>query len=133
MEEIKLNGKTYILKSSIKTDSDLKKEVEKLKNKNNELREKNNAIRWKTAHLTNQLEKKNDDILNNKYKKKCDELSKNYRNLYLQYKTQCNRNIKQRQKYIEIIHQLQCEIINQASIEDLLKEVERMSEIETQI
>ena len=112
MNEIKLNGKTYILKSSIKTDSDLKAEI---------------------LSLQARLKNKNDDYVNNKYKKKYEELYKNYRKLYTQYKNQSDRMAKNRQKYIEIIHQLQCEIVKQADIENLLKEVERMSEIEAQI
>ena len=112
MNEIKLNGKTYILKSSIKTDSDLKAEI---------------------LSLQARLKNKNDDYVNNKYKKKYEELNTKYRTLYMKYKNQSDRMAKNRQKYVEIIHQLQCEIINQASIEDLLKEVERMSEIESQI
>ena len=112
MEEIKLNGKTYILKSSIKTDGDLKAEI---------------------LSLQARLKNKNDDYVNNKYKKKYEELNTKYRALYTKYKNQSNRMAQNRQKYLEIIHQLQCEIINQASIEGLLKEVERMSEIESQI
>lgn len=112
MKEIKLNGKTYILKSSIKTDGDLKAEI---------------------LSLQTRLKNKNDDYVNNKYKKKYEELYKNYRNLYSQYKNQADRMNKTRIKYLEIIHKLQCEIINQASVEDLLKEVERMSEIESKI
>lgn len=68
-----------------------------------------------------------------KYKEKYETLYKQYRNLYMQYKTQSNHYHKRKQKYIEIIHLLQCEIINQASIENLLKEVERMSEIEAKL
>lgn len=112
MDEIKLNGKTYILKSSIKTDSDLKAEI---------------------LTLQRRLKNKNDDYVNNKYKKKYEELNTKYRTLYTKYKNQSDRIGKNRQKYVEIIHQLQCEIINQASIGDLLKEVERMAEIELQI
>ena len=112
MNEIKLNGKTYILKSSIKTNNDLKAEI---------------------LSLQARLKNKNDDYVNNKYKKKYDELNTKYRALYMKYKHQSNRMSQNRLKYLEIIHQLQCEIINQASIEDLLKEVERMSEIESQI
>ena len=109
MNEIKLNGKTYILKSSV---YDLKKEI---------------------ISLNTKLQNRKEDITNNKYKKKYEELNTKYRSLYMKYKNQSNRMAQNRQKYIEIIHQLQCEIINQASIEDLLKEVERMSEIESQI
>ena len=109
MEEIKLNGKTYILKSLVKNDSELKAEI---------------------LSLQRQLKNKNDDYVNNKYKKKYEELNTKYRTLYMKYKHQSDRMAQNRQKYVEIIHQLQCEIINQTSIEGLLKEVERMSEIE---
>lgn len=112
MEEIKLNGKTYILKSSIKTDNDLKAEI---------------------LSLQARLKNKNDDYVNNKYKKKYEELNTKYRTLYMKYKHQSDRMAQNRLKYLEIIHQLQCEIISQASIEDLLKEIERMSEIELKI
>lgn len=112
MEEIKLNGKTYILKSSIKTDNDLKAEI---------------------LSLQARLKTKNDDYVNNKYKKKYEELNTKYRTLYMKYKHQSDRMARNRQKYVEIIHQLQCEIVNQANIENLLKEVERMAEIESQI
>lgn len=109
MNEIKLNGKTYILKSSV---IDLKREI---------------------IALNTQLQNRKEDITNNKYKKKYEELYTKYRSLYMQYKNQSDRMAQNRQKYLAIIHKLQCEIINQASIEDLLKEVERMSEIEAQI
>ena len=109
MEEIKLNGKTYILKSLVKNDSELKAEI---------------------LSLQRQLKNKNDDYVNNKYKKKYEELNTKYRTLYMKYKHQSDRMAQNRQKYVEIIHRLQCEIINQTSIEGLLKEVERMSEIE---
>ena len=112
MEEIKLNGKTYILKSSIKTDNDLKAEI---------------------LSLQARLKNKNDDYVNNKYKKKYEELNTKYRTLYMKYKHQSDRMARNRQKYVEIIHQLQCEIVNQANIENLLNEVERMAEIESQI
>jgi hypothetical protein len=112
MNEIKLNGKTYILKSSVKSNADLKAEI---------------------LSLQARLKTKNDDYVNNKYKNKYEELNKKYRSLYMQYKNQSDRMSQNRQKYLAIIHKLQCEIINQASIEDLLKEVERMSEIEAQI
>lgn len=109
MDEIKLNGKTYILKSSV---YDLKREI---------------------VALNIQLQNRKEDITNNKYKKKYEELYTKYRSLYMQYKNQSDRLAQNRQKYLAIIHKLQCEIINQASIEDLLKEVERMSEIEAQV
>ena len=112
MDEIKLNGKTYILKSSVKTDTDLKAEI---------------------LSLQVRLKNKNDDYVNNKYKKKYEELNTKYRTLYMKYKHQSDRMAQNRQKYLEIIHKLQCEIINQTSIENLLKEVERMSEIEMQL
>lgn len=51
----------------------------------------------------------------------------------MKYKHQSSRMTTNRAKYLEIIHNLQCEIINQASIEDLIKEVDRMSEIEKEI
>lgn len=109
MNEIKINGRTYILKSSI---YDLKREI---------------------VALNLQLKNRKEDIINNKYMKKYEELNVKYRTLYMKYKNQSDRMAKNRQKYVEIIHKLQCEIINQASIEDLLKEVERMTEIELTI
>jgi len=112
MNEIKLNGKTYVLKSSVKTNNDFKKEI---------------------AALKAQLKNKNDNYVNNKYKRKYEALNIKYRTLYMKYKHQSDRMAQNRQKYVEIIHKLQCEIINQASVEDLIKEVDRMSEIEAQI
>ena len=112
MNEVTINGKIYVLKSSVKTNKDLKQEIRDLQSK---------------------LKLKTDDYVNNKYKKKYEELNVRYRALYTKYKNQSDRMSGNRQKYIEIIHKLQCEIINQASIEDLLKEVERMSEIELTI
>ena len=109
MEEIKINNKTYILKSSVKTNKELKNEITKLKQ---------------------QLKTKNVEYINNKYKKKYEELNIKYRTLYMKYKHQSNRMTLNRSKYLEVIHKLQCEIINQASIENLLKDVERMAEIE---
>lgn len=104
-DKLIINGKVYL---STKTLSKLSKE---LKQKNE-------------THLTQQ------EI---KYKEKYETLYKSYRYLYMQYKTQSNYYHKRKQKYIEIIHQLQCEIVNQASIEDLIKEVDRMSEIEVSL
>lgn len=103
MNEIKINNKVYILKSSIKTEIDLKNQIAKLENK---------------------LKTKAD---------KYAELNIKYRTLYMKYKHQSDRLSSNRQKYVEIIHKLQCEIINQAKIEDLIKEVDRMSEIEKNI
>ena len=112
MNEIRINNKTYILKTSITTDKDLKNEIIKLKQ---------------------QLKNKQDDYVNNKYKKKYEELNIKYRTLYMKYKHQSDRMNANRNKYIEIIHKLQCEIINQASIEQLINEVERMAEIEKRL
>lgn len=109
MQELKINGKTYILKS---TNYDLKREI---------------------AALRLQLQNRNEEIINNKYKKKYEELNVKYRCLYMKYKNQSDRMAQNRAKYVEIIHQLQCEIINQAGVEDLIKEVDRMSEIEARI
>lgn len=112
MNEIKINGKTYILKSSVKTNNDLKREILALKS---------------------QLKTKTEDYVNNKFKMKYEALNIKYRTLYTKYKNQSDRMAQNRQKYVEIIHKLQCEIINQASIEDLIKEVDRMAEIEMQL
>lgn len=104
MKEIKINNETYIKKSEIKnSNKELEKELQKQKQ------------------------------ISEKYEKKYKELWIKYRSLYMQYKNQSDRMQKNRCKYVEIIHKLQCEVINQASIEDLLKEVERMSEIEKEI
>ena len=104
-DKLTINGKVYI---PAKTLSKLSKE---LKQKNE-------------AHLTQQ------EI---KYKEKYKSLYTKYRTLYMKYKHQSNTHLKTRCKYIEIIHQLQCEIVNQASIEDLIKEVDRMREIEAKL
>ena len=116
MKEITLNNETYILKT----------ELEKKNIKINELTQK-------ILSLENKIKNREEDRLNNKYKQKYDALNKKYRTLYMKYKHQSDRMSANRQKYIEIIHKLQCEIINQASIEDLIKEVDRMSEIEKEI
>lgn len=87
----------------------------------------------KIIALQAQLKNKTDDYVNNKYKKKYDELNIKYRALYVLYKNQSNRMSANRQKYIEIIHKLQTEIINQTSIEKLIEEIDRMSEIEKQL
>lgn len=101
-DKLTINGKVYI---PVKTLNKLSKE---LKQKNE-------------VHLAQQ------EI---KYKQKYQALNTKYRTLYMKYKHQSNTHLKTRCKYIEIIHQLQCEIVNQASIEDLIKEVDRMREIE---
>lgn len=109
MNTIKINGEIYIKKSDIKTNKELKQEIEALKQK---------------------LVTRENDRITNKYKLKYEELWTKYRTLYMKYKHQSSKMTSNRAKYLEIIHNLQCEIINQASIEDLIKEVDRMSEIE---
>lgn len=103
MKTIKINNETYILKADVQTDAKLKQEIILLKAK---LR------------------------ITNKYKTKYEQFYIKYKTLYQKYKNQSDKMAANRVKYIEIIHKLQCEIINQASIEDLIKEADRMSEIE---
>lgn len=81
--------------------------------------------------LEKELEKQKHN--SNKYETKYKELWTKYRTLYMKYKHQSDRMAKNRCKYVEIIHKLQCEIINQAPIEDLIKEVDRMSKVEKDI
>ena len=109
MKTIKINNETYVLKADVQTDAKLKQEIEALKQK---------------------LATRENDRITNKYKLKYEKLWTKYRTLYMKYKHQSDRMAVNRIKYIEIIHKLQCEIINQAFIEDLIKEVDRMAEIE---
>ena len=111
-EKITINGKVYGPISEIKTYSDLKMEIVSLKRK---------------------LALKTEEYASNKYKTKYETLYKRYRTLYMKYKHQSDRMIQNRAKYVEIIHGLQSEIINQANIENLIKEVDRMAEIEKRV
>lgn len=113
MQEITINNKKYVLKSEIKTDDYLKKEIVSLKNK---------------------LKNKESEYINNKFKQKYDNLNKKYRTLYMKYKHQSDRMALNRVKYLEIIHKLQSEIINQSvDVDEMLKNVEKMAEIEKEI
>lgn len=109
MKTIKINNETYVLKADVQTDAKLKQEITSLKAK---------------------LENRETNRITNKYKSKYEQLYIKYRTLYQKYKNQSDRMAANRVKYVEIIHKLQCEIINQASIENLIKEVDRMAEIE---
>lgn len=110
MQEITINNKKYVLKSEIKTDDYFKKEITSLKDK---------------------LKNKETEYINNKFKQKFDNLNKKYRTLYMKYKHQSDRMALNRVKYLEIIHKLQSEIINQSiNVDEMLKNVEKMAEIE---
>lgn len=111
-EKITINGKVYVPISEIKTDTDLKMEIVSLKRK---------------------LALKTEEYASNKYKAKYETLYKRYRTLYTKYKNQSDRLIQNRAKYIEIIHGLQSEIINQSGIENLIEEIDRMAEIEKRV
>lgn len=106
MNNINVNGKKYILES-----------------------EANKII----GELERKLEIGEQERQDNKYKAKYEAVNKKYRSLYCQYKNQSDRNNKVRCKYLEIIHKLQVEIINQANIEDLISEAERMTKIEIEL
>lgn len=103
MKEIKINNDIYVLKS----------ELEKIK---------------QSELDKSELQKERDKYLS-KYKALYDK----YRSLYVRYKTQSDRMSLARLKYIEIIHRIQCEIINKASIDTLIEKAERMSEIEKEL
>lgn len=116
MEEIEINGKKYILKDKAE---DYQKKIKTLKQE--------------IINLKLRLDNKKEEVVTNKYHVKYKQLYTKYRTLYTKYKQQSDRHAANRQKYVEIIHKLQCEIINQAGIEELIKEIDRMAEIELKL